>query len=127
MAIRTISGYKTISKEASLVLANFMPLDLVIKQKAIEFSLKTGVNPVILNLAEQSYGLHPEQYQAPVNFNQLNHPVKRLTVVIQNNPEPDKLTQDINIFTDGSKIDNSVGSAFVAYNAVKVLKEGKFK
>ncbi len=43
IAIRCCSGYRTIASDAAGLLSNFTPLDLYIKQRAVEYHIKKGI------------------------------------------------------------------------------------
>jgi len=121
LAIRYCSGYRTIASDAAGVLANFLPLDLYIKQRAIEYYLKRGLHNTKVDHIMKSIGIIKENYQKPVNFRDKPHPALRESIAIIDNYE-----SDIQVFTDGSKFERGVG-AFCVFRENTVLKKSKYK
>jgi len=108
IAIRIIKGYRTISEDAAILLANLVPLDLKIQEIANHYKLKRG---------EQVYTLDGKMMQKPIEFKTMPHPVIRLKIKLSfennNNNNNEHRTE---IYTDGSKIDDRTSAAFVAFD-----------
>ena len=103
-ALSIIKGYRTISTEASLILANIDPIDLKIKYCSDRYKFKKRVitdNPSLLNIS----------FQFPIKFASRHHPAYRTKFSNENC----SYNHIFNVFTDGSKIDGQTGCAFVAY------------
>src|SRR5699024_7015673 len=104
-ALIIIRGYRTISREAALVLANIEPLDLKIKLIAERYQLKHD------RLAAQ--------YQRPISYIENDHPALQTDFTVQTC----STYHEYDIFTDGSKIENRTGCAFVAYQKDQIVHE----
>jgi ribonuclease HI len=122
IAIRCCGGYKTISGESAIILNNFMPLDLYIKQKASEFYLKRGIINSDINCYLNACRIDSELFQKPANFSSLPHPAKR--VEIKECIESEDFTK---VYTDGSKKSSAVGSSFCVFTSGVLIKKSKFK
>ena len=112
-AISIIKGYRTISTDAATVLANIEPIDLKILYCSNRYFLKKGT-PSIGNFPIASF-----QIRAPFSFRP--HPANNTNISIENCQK----SHTIDIFTDGSKIANQVGSAFVAMRESAIIHTGK--
>jgi ribonuclease HI len=121
IAIRCCSGYRTIASDAAGVLANFIPLDLYIKQRAVEYHIKKGITNFKVEEILNETGLIKENYQKPVKYGDKPHPAIRSQVLIRDHDS------QIQVFTDGSKSNSGVGSAFCVYSNSLVIKKCKFK
>nr|XP_027196978.1 uncharacterized protein LOC113791400 [Dermatophagoides pteronyssinus] len=108
-----IKGYRTISTDAATVLANIEPIDLKILYCSNRYFLKKGT-PSIGNFPIASF-----QIRAPFSFRP--HPANNTNISIENCQK----SHTIDIFTDGSKIANQVGSAFVAMRESAIIHTGK--
>jgi ribonuclease HI len=122
MAIRCCSGYRTIASDAAGILANFLPLDLYIKQRAIEFHLKRGLHNTKADQILESIAIIKDNYQKPVNYRDKPHPALRKSIAIIDNYD-----SDIQIFTDASKSERGVGAAFCVFRGNTVIKKSKHK
>ena len=105
-ALMITRGYRTISLEASLVLANIPPIDLRLKLWSNRYLIRHNIVPETL----------PQlTYQQPAHFLEDGHPALRANYVRQNCLK----SHHFNIFTDGSKKENEstnrkqTGCAFV--------------
>ena len=101
-AISIIKGYKSISAEAALVLANIEPIDLKIRYCSSRYLLKKGI-PDNEHLSQITF-----QLRAPFSYRP--HPALTTNFSVTNCRRP----HQINIFTDGSKLEEQTGCAFVA-------------
>ncbi|CAF4939215.1 unnamed protein product [Pieris macdunnoughi] len=111
-SLRIIRGFRTISTNAAIALAQLTPLDLKITEVAelenIRIHRTTHRLPSDIPL------------ETPVPITELLHPAERITIntisteQFNNNKKYDKYTH---IYTDGSKHeDESTGASLVAYN-----------
>ncbi len=70
IALRLCKAYKTVSTDALNVIANLMPIDLTLKQRAAKFFIKKGFKNE-LNL--HGYGLNYDKVQKPFKYYDLPH------------------------------------------------------
>ena len=106
-AIGMIRAYRTVSLEASLVIANIVPIDLKIQYWSEVFDAK--------NYPSLMFG----SYQLPLNYADTIHPALITSFDVHGiddgNMEFCCASHNYYIFTDGSKIDGLVGASFVAF------------
>ena len=108
-ALQISKAYRTVSLNASLVIANIPPLDLKIEQ-LIEITKvkREGIHEA----------LKPFAYQKPISFKNLDHPAKRITISYKRIENQEQLEREISdptsevYFTDGSLIEERVGAAW---------------
>jgi hypothetical protein len=113
-AIKAIKGYRTISYDAAVVIANLIPIELKIKELINIYKLKNSSGVIIESL-------HADLLQRPINTDML-HPATRpqITLTTEINTE----TNDIEIYTDGSKTDTNVGAGFtVMHNSIEIYSD----
>jgi ribonuclease HI len=110
IAIRSCKGYRTVSLTSAQALAGFIPLDLMIAERAAMYKIKrTGTISDLPN---------DRLLQRPIPHKERRHPARHPELVILTDPDKtaavDSDTADI--YTDGSKDKTSngkVGAAFV--------------
>jgi ribonuclease HI len=104
--IKIAKAYRTLSYEASCVLAGIRPIRLAIEEKARNYR-----------------ATHNNEFDAPLEVKQWPHPAEipslKAHIEIPLNA--------INIFTDGSKIGGKVGAAAVIIKDDIVLHQSKYK
>ena len=106
-ALAIIKGYRTISTEATTILAGLAPIDLKIEFCARRYLLK-----------KQDKILCDINFLRPINFFQREHPSLSTEF---SSCKGKHLTE---IFTDGSKINEQTGCAFVVYaNSIELHSE----
>ncbi len=88
-----IKSYQTVSYNAVNVIANFVPIDLWLKSRAIESYIKKNVRHALVDQYMDRYGIDYAQIQRPIDFRQLLHPSERL-------PITDQTKADNEIFID---------------------------
>ncbi|GIX77305.1 uncharacterized protein CDAR_276451 [Caerostris darwini] len=111
--------YKSVSTDALQVLAGIPPLDLKLKFSSIIFKLKIGSQPYTLQnsvIQPQSFNhkkpMIPPWTKAAFSWNYFNN---------------SNITAGTLIYTDGSKMNNRVGGAFVAYDKGKEIFSHGFR
>jgi ribonuclease HI len=114
IAIRTIRGYRTISYEASILIANFKPITMIIDELSKLHSITKD--------RQTKRIIDSSLYEKPVHFTDRPHPAKRYVI-----NEEEEIESEIKIYTDGSKIEDKVGCAFVAYREENTVYEMKYK
>lgn len=125
-AVRITRAFKTISTTAALALAELTPLDLKVREvHALEQIKLTGVTHLLP---------HDITLERPTPPHELLHPASRVslnsssTINIDDLTPPIQTEKSLNIYTDGSKLeDSSVGAAFVAYLGDRQIATKKFK
>ncbi|KAL0891775.1 hypothetical protein ABMA27_015042 [Loxostege sticticalis] len=112
-AIRVVRGFRTISANAAIALAQFTPLDLKVKAvRTVERARLTSRSPYL----PADVRLH-----RPTPPSQLAHPADRLGITFRTaytEEDVDRAcsTTHTRIYTDGSKLDGGeVGAAFVVF------------
>jgi len=122
IALRISRAYKTVSIEAANIIANLMPIDLFIKQRATNYFVKNGINNDLTNSYLNHLNINLENIQKPIPSQQLPHFAQRnqIKTVTQTH-------DDVLVFTDGSKSTAGVGSAFCITNGTQITKKAKFK
>ena len=113
-ALRIIKGYRTISTDCALVLAGLLPINLVGKMAAIIYNIKTAER----NDDEIDY------IQKPATFLSSGHPANYFKL-IENCKS--NIEHTIEIYTDGSKINNKVGCAFIVLQQSTELYHKRIK
>ena len=113
-AIMIIKGYRSISAEAALVLANLMPLDIKLRMTASKSDLRAGVIPSyieeIQNKEMDGNGHHLE----------LGHPAQHKKCLYGKCNG----VHVLEVFTDGSKLEGSTGCSFVVYeNGINIYEK----
>lgn len=127
-ALRALKSFRTVSTSAALALAQFMPIDLKVRE----------VNLIEKTRLSSTTELLPDDVtlEKPTPPRLLLHPAQRITFkpeLLEDQHEVEqfsrKLPPDtIHIYTDGSKQDdNKVGAAFVGYCRGCVIGGSKFK
>ncbi|CAG5004042.1 unnamed protein product [Parnassius apollo] len=115
-AIKAIRAFRTVSTVAAVALAQFVPLDLrVLEVHEVEtVRLKGATNLIPRDI----------QYERPTPVHELLHPSKRISIECAdlNSENLEQETAPIQIYTDGSKLENGgVGAAFVCFEGSKVI------
>lgn len=123
-AIKIIQGFRTVSTAASISLAQLIPLTAKIEEVAdIETSKLRGISRFlpsdvpIESPASPSTMLHPS-HRHGISFREINT-LKEFDDL--------RLSQEWQIYTDGSRHDDCVGAAFVALNPNGSKTVRKFK
>lgn len=115
ICIKIIKGYRTISRHSALLLANILPLDLLIQETIDLYNSKKNGKFTVNSTTFSA--------DTAADFRLLPHPsYNNDTHIIQYNE-----THNIMIFTDGSCSDNGVGSAFCVLLGNQVLQCSSFK
>jgi hypothetical protein len=63
-----IKSYETVSYNAVNVIANFVPIDLWLKSRAIESYIKKNVRHALVDQYMDRYGIDYAQIQRPIDF-----------------------------------------------------------
>lgn len=113
-ALAIIRAYRTVSREASLVLADIIPLDLKLQMWSDRYHIKHGRNlPFLAGLT----------YQRPVEFTRNGHPANNRQYLTDGCGQ----LHSLKIYTDGSRLDDQTGCAFVAYRDNAIVYSSKFR
>ncbi len=122
VGLRLCKAYKTVSTEAINILANLMPIDLYLKQTAAHFFIKKGINNSLTESYFSDINLDLTLIQKPFKYEELPH------FALRSKP---KIVTEINdriiAFTDGSKSEAGVGSAFCILDGELTVKKAKYK
>jgi hypothetical protein len=122
VALRINKSYKTVSTDASNILANFMPIDLHLKKISAEYFIKNGISNNITRelLANCNINLENIQKRFPNKLMPKFEERLKPKVVME--------TSDQTIvYTGGSKSAQGVGAAFCVFISENVIKKVKFK
>jgi ribonuclease HI len=109
--IKIAKAYRTISFEASCVMAGVPPIGIVINGRMQLYKCKNG---------QQNNGI---EYDVPLPLKEWPHPANKVTIM---EPETNK-TYPLEIYTDGSKDANSVGAGVAIYQRKQLTKQNKYR
>lgn len=104
IAMRITKAYRTISYESVIVIAGLIPIDIKIKESINISNIKSNKNGII-------NGLNCDYMERNIDHKLLPHPAKSAPIIIKNSYN--NSDYKLKIFTDGSKSNTKVGSAFV--------------
>jgi ribonuclease HI len=120
-AIKLIKSYRTISYEAAVTIAGIAPIELKIKENI-------NISEIKHNNCIEVEGLLSEALERKVRPHQKSHPAMAPNIVfIENDIINDSNNNAINVFTDGSKDDSCVGSAFCVFRGGTELSSGQYR
>jgi ribonuclease HI len=105
LALRIIRGYRTISYEAAILLADIPPIDLQILKKSWCYYIKHKMPIPILNL-DSSLCCFQQPYET------LPHPALAYALRDSSPSLLTDLSSRCHIYTDASRIQNNIGCAF---------------
>jgi ribonuclease HI len=108
IAIRIVKAFRTVSTEAAIILAGIIPLNLRVEETADLFKIKK-VDEYTIN------GINNSDLQRPLNFQNRFHPSKEPIIMTNEN------NGNLNIYTDGSKLNGHVGCAFTIWDGNQEL------
>jgi hypothetical protein len=111
MNIKIAKAYRTVSNEALCILTGVTPIAIKI-QEAIQFYEITRGGTTEEALVDRDMGVKHWQ-----------HPAEMITLLIENNKE----TSTIQMFTDGSKLEQGVGAGVVIFGTGIHIKSLKYK
>ncbi|XP_055944332.1 uncharacterized protein LOC129975302 [Argiope bruennichi] len=112
--VKILKAYRTTSTHALQILAGILPLHLRAKELFANFLIKTQKLQVKLN----DTVFEPDIYEPSLNPYE-QHPCEWTTYPFRKTPPSG---DGIEIYTDGSKIDNKVGSAIACYYFNKLIR-----
>jgi hypothetical protein len=120
-AIRICSAYKTVSTEALNVIANLIPIELRIKQIAVNYYIKKNIKSDLIQEFLQS-DIDTDRIMRAIDVKTLPHP--GLIVDIKQT----YFTNDsLSVLTMGYKKQHMVGSAFSVITNQIMIKKSKYK
>jgi ribonuclease HI len=122
IALRICKAYKTVSTEASNIISNLMPIDLYLKQTAINYYIKHGINNAFTESYLREFNTDLQYIQKPFRTEDLPHFTYRNKAKIVN-----EIKDQLIAYTDGSKSTNSVGAGFCITDGSTVVKTAKYK
>ena len=108
MNIKIAKAYRTVSYDASCVIAGVQPIQITIDEK-VQTYIATKINNV--------------EYDAPLELRYWRHPAEIATVHEVENSS----MYTIEVYTDGSKIGNNVRAAGIIFVNGKLVHQLKFK
>ena len=109
--LKVSKAYRTLSYEASCVMAGVMPIELIIDEQVNLYKIKNGISRL--------------QYDCdlPTPVKDWPHPAERQKITFTNN----LTTYSFQIFTDGSKTEEKVGSGVAIYKDNNLIKQYKYR
>ncbi|XP_023216250.1 uncharacterized protein LOC111618865 [Centruroides sculpturatus] len=115
--LRLTRSFRTVSTDALLVIAGTPPIDLVLKEKANCYRWRRGL-PLILDdqMESMEYETKPKATMLP----KLYH---RMAIMTAAEGE----SSEINIYTDGSKVEDRVGASFLVEKEDKIIHYEQFR
>lgn len=106
IAQKQCGAYRTVSLNAALILAGMIPLDLRVREAALLYESRRGINRP--ELADREVERMEPALEAP-------HPADRMVLEFASLHNQDLLDHnsgyEVQIFTDGSKLEGRVGAA----------------
>jgi len=109
--IKIVKAYRTISFEASCVIAGVSPIGLVIDGKVQVYKRKHGLE------------YSDTVCDTPLPVHERSHPARQVTITERN----EATTYPIEIYTDGSKDASTVGAGVAIYRSKKLIMQCRHK
>ena len=109
--IKIAKAYRTISFEASCLMAGVQPIGIVIEGKTSVFKRK------------HSTGKDDYEWDKPLPAKEWPHPARRVDIM----ETTDLITYPTEIFTDGSKIGHKVGAGVAIYTDKRLIRKYKYR
>jgi hypothetical protein len=110
-ALRITRGFRTVSTEASLLLAGLIPIDLRIQERMAHYVMRRNAEPPECITADlQAAQINTHSLERKISYSQLPHPSQQIII----SSPPDDITpssRHISVYTDGSK-GEGVSAAF---------------
>ncbi|KAJ2937984.1 hypothetical protein O0L34_g14267 [Tuta absoluta] len=122
-AQKLVKAYKTVSLNSALTLAGLLPLDVRVREAAALYEIKKGYSRRVIG---------DREVERPVPFIKSPHPAEQAEIEIGSVTDSAELAQHTNddqlqIFTDGSKIKGKVGAALTLRVGGAETQTKKFK
>jgi hypothetical protein len=108
--IKTAKAYRTISFEASCLMAGVPPIGIAIAEKA--------------HLYKRKHGIERSEYECDMSLpvTEWPHPARRVTIM-----ETSELASyPTEIYTDGSKVGGKVGAGVASYSDRRLVRQCKY-
>jgi len=118
-AMKMIRSFRTISYESAIIIAGISPIDLKINEIVNISNIK------ISNYSEVE-GLLSESLERKVNCDHRPHPAMNPKIVFIES-DNSSIDYKYEIFSDGSKIESNVGSAFAVFENEVEIKSEKYR
>jgi ribonuclease HI len=118
-AIKMIRSYRTTSYESAVTIAGIKPIDLKLNEVLNINKLKSA------NCVEVG-GLLSDSLERKIKVSQRPHPSRAPKIVFINS-ENASINYDFEIYTDGSKVETNVASAFCVYKNQNEIKNEMFR
>jgi len=122
IALRITKAYKTVSTDALNVIANLIPIELHLKQTAMNYFIKKGLDNTFTDDYLRSININLQMVQKSFPSEKLQHFSLRKPIQVAN-----EINTEVNAYTDGSKSGSGVGSAFCVMNDSQVIRQAKYK
>jgi ribonuclease HI len=123
IGLRIIRGYRTLSTETVNTIANLMPIELQLKQRATHYYIKKGIQNELTDFYLSDEHIDVTNAQKPYDLRHALHYGKRKPISLG----IDEPTEETLIYTDGSKSKSGVGSGFCIESSGRIYSEKKFK
>ncbi|KAJ2952394.1 hypothetical protein O0L34_g4681 [Tuta absoluta] len=122
-AQKLVKAYKTVSLNSALTLAGLLPLDVRVREAAALYEIKKGYSRRVIG---------DREVERPLPFIKSPHPAEQAEIEIGSVTDSAELAQHTNddqlqIFTDGSKIEGKVGAALTLRVGGAETQTKKFK
>ncbi|XP_067141298.1 uncharacterized protein [Centruroides vittatus] len=115
ICIRLIKGYRTISRESAILLANKIPLDVHLKERYDYFFIKSTGTSVVGDVSLS--------FETQDSVKSLPHPAYNHEHAIVKYDE----LRVLKLFTDGSRSARGVGAAFAFLSGDQVIHKSNYK
>lgn len=121
-AIRLIKSYRTVSTDATNVIANMVPIDIWLKSRAVEYFMKKNIANYLTEHYFANTDITIENIQRPIDVRTLQHFGKREKIPIFETNEC-----YYNIYINCAKNDLGTGGAYCIYANTRLIKQQKIK
>jgi len=107
VGLRLCHAHRTVSSNALNIIANLIPLDLVLKQKSIEYQISHSIDSNLRQTYFDGINIDFDKVQKPLPAYSLPHPAFPVKLDFI---EWSSQSNQLMCYTDGFKSDNGVGS-----------------
>ncbi|XP_067141829.1 uncharacterized protein [Centruroides vittatus] len=116
--LRMTKAFRTTSTEALMVIARTTPIDLVLQEKAKSYKCRRG-HPI--SISDQIY--HERDYERQPTAAMLSKLYNRKAIKLAEEEDRD----EIEIYTDGSKVENRVGASFIVIKDKEEIHQAQYR
>ncbi|XP_023237932.1 uncharacterized protein LOC111636823 [Centruroides sculpturatus] len=116
--LRMTRAYRTTSTEALMVIAGTTPIDMILREKAKAYMCRRGYS---INIKNETY--KGTEYEMQATAMMLPRPYNRMAINIATKED----RSDIDIYTDGFKVEGQVGASFLVIKDNEEIYQDQFR